>query len=177
MSTEKKIYASGHFAHVLDASKIQQVVLNAVSQLSALDFDTVAFIGLSGAVVAPIIAYELEKELLMIRKQGGQDKSNSGQWIEGHHTAKRVVVVDDLISSGRTMSQVMYALRELQDTTSPDIKIVGLLLHRSYVDGDYGVKLHPPDTIPFIKMLDSEFLFDSPKTGRRSERLTAKPIC
>jgi hypothetical protein len=135
MSAHKHISTSEHFKKALDASELQLVVLESIALLSPIEFDTIAFIGLSGAVVAPIIAYEMGKELLMIRKSGGADKSNSGQWIEGNVGAKRVVIVDDLISSGKTISQVMHALRQVQLLDSPDIKIVGVLLHCQFIDG------------------------------------------
>ena len=52
----KYISTSGHFMYVLDGSKQAQVIKSSVAQLNKLEFDTLAFIGLSGAVVAPILA-------------------------------------------------------------------------------------------------------------------------
>ena len=140
---EKKIKASGHFSRVLSSELLKEIVVESVQQLSTLDFDTLAFTGLSGAIVAPIIANQMGKELLMVRKNGGQDGSYSSQWIEGHVGAKRVVIVDDLISSGKTMSQMMRALRYTQHNNSKDLKVVGLLLHMWYCikKNDYKAQL------------------------------------
>ena len=140
---KKKIQASGHFRRVLTSELLKEIVAESVEQLSTLDFDTLAFIGLSGATVAPIIAHQMGKELLMVRKNGGQDNSNSSQWIEGNVGAKRVVIVDDLISSGKTMSQMMRALRYTQHNNSKDLKVVGLLLHMWYCTekNDYKAQL------------------------------------
>lgn len=169
---EKKIDASGHFARVLDGGKLPTIVRHAVSLLKDVKFDTLAFIGYSGAVLAPIIAYEMGKELLMVRKRGGRDNSNSSRWIEGHVTAERVVVVDDLISSGCTMSQMMHALRSLQSGHNPGIQIAALLLHVYFeeIDGVYQArpKLFLPNesaVSSFQTMVVSEKRFSHPVSG------------
>lgn len=125
----KKIDTCSHFSTVLDSEKQRRVVERCIKELQSVEFDTLAFIGLSGAVIAPILAYVLGKELLMIRKNGGNDGSNSCYWIEGNLGAERVVIVDDIISTGYTMSQAMHALRAIQKRHSPSIQVVGLLLH------------------------------------------------
>lgn len=162
----KRIEASGHFRKVLDASELAVVVEQSVTLLNTVQFDTLAFIGLSGAVLAPILAYKMGKELLMVRKNGGKDNSNSKQFFEGHVTAKRAVVVDDLISSGKTMSQMMYAIQDIKKEHSPDIEVVGLLLHMTINDDEeYSPQLFLPDSVRYLRMKESMHQFNHPVTG------------
>ena len=143
---ERHISTSNHFSEVLNKERLQAIVLQSLAELSAPDFtfDTFAFIGLSGATLAPILAYEMDKELLMIRKKGGKDGSASTRWVEGHLSAQRVVIVDDLVATGSTMSQVMHALRYIQVGYSPKIKVVGVLLHHccNLSTGGYEARLY-----------------------------------
>lgn len=90
-------------------------------------FDTFAFSGLSGALIAPTLAHLMHKDLLLIRKNEGMDNSNSSKWVEGNYDAKRVVVIDDLISTGRTMTNLAKGLMK----KVPQAEIVGLLLYGS----------------------------------------------
>lgn len=152
------VRASYHFSKVLEGTSLKYTIDKSVEILSELNFDTVAFIGLSGALVAPIVAYRMNKELLMIRKHGGQDRSNSGKWIEGNHGAKRVVIIDDLTSSGRTMSAVMHAMRHLQAEDSPEIKVVGVLLH-------YCLQLREPGEPDFRRSMETEKEYPHPVSG------------
>ena len=163
--SEKSIQASGHFQKILDSSELAIIVEQSVALLCGLEFDTLAFIGFSGAIPASIIAYKMSKELLMVRKNGGE-KCNSGMWIEGHVTAKRIVVVDDLISSGKTMSQMMYAIQHVKKQYAGDVEVVGLLLHMC---GNYDIQYRPelflPGTEKFTRMEVSGRMFNHPITG------------
>jgi orotate phosphoribosyltransferase len=101
----------------------------------------------------------------MVRKNGGND-TNSGMWVEGNTGAKRVVVIDDLICSGKTMGQMMHALRFIRKTRSHNLKIVGLLLHMDYkVNGSTGPHLYLPTDecdSKFQRMIGAERERDSP---------------
>lgn len=103
-------------------------------------FDTIAFCGLSGAVLAPTLAHLMQKELLLIRKKKGDDGSHSMQWVEGYYDASRVIVVDDLVFSGDTMRNIRDGIKD----KLPGAKVVGLLLHSDYAEGPrYVEQGHP----------------------------------
>lgn len=72
-----------------------------------LDFDTIVFRGMSGALMAPLVAAELKKELLMVRKEDG---SHASFKVEGNIATQRFIVLDDLIASGTTMQEIFAAL-------------------------------------------------------------------
>lgn len=72
-----------------------------------LDFDAIAFSGMSGAVFAPYLAHILKKNMIMVRK--GADAAAKGHScfdVEGYTATERYVIVDDLISSGATAQYI-----------------------------------------------------------------------
>ena len=72
-------------------------------------FDAIAFTGMSGAVVAPILAYHLDKHLLAIRKEPCHSNS-----IVEHGSCppdSRILIVDDFISSGKTVNTMIAKLK------------------------------------------------------------------
>lgn len=162
MTKPANVIASGHFDKVLSGARLKTVIDDCVNILRPIEFDTLAFIGLSGATVAPTLAYLMGKELLMVRKQGGKDGSNSSRWVEGNFAAERIVIVDDLTSSGRTMSQVVHAIRSLQKDVSPNVQIVGVLLH-------YYLEFRTPKDFSFGFLMDAEKRYMHPVTGKESD--------
>lgn len=84
--------------------------------LSFHHFDAIAFSGLSGALVAPILAMEMNKTLLCVRRKGEAfdlgdvcdctRQSHSGRMVEGDKTARSYVIVDDFTSTGKTTTHI-----------------------------------------------------------------------
>ena len=85
-------------------------------------FDTIAFCGMSGALIAPQIAAHLKKELIMVRKKG--DKRHSYHSVEGYADVKKYIIVDDFIDEGKTAKHIQ---RMIFDNVNPDAKCLGLL--------------------------------------------------
>lgn len=162
---------SGHFASVLPREKADLTIRESLRLLrnSNIDFDTFVFCGLSGALLAPILAYEMSKHLLMVRKCGGNDGSHSSAWVEGNISAQRIIVVDDIICSGATMANMMHALRH---KVKPTPTIVGLLLHCNSTDIDMNTVpcLYRADHRYFRLMIESEEKHLSPRTGLSADR-------
>jgi hypothetical protein len=77
---------------------------------SKVQFDTIVFRGMSGALIAPIIAYKLDKEVIIIRK--GED-AHSCRKAEGYTKSKRFIIIDDFVSSGDTIRQIFQSLYEM----------------------------------------------------------------
>jgi|SRR5579864_2987186 len=88
---------------------VTRIVADAVEKLRDLNFDTIAFRGMSGALIAPIIAHQLGKEIAMIRKEGVTTHSVCSY--EGYKEVKRYVIVDDFVSTGDTIAKIMEAMR------------------------------------------------------------------
>lgn len=96
---------------------------------SGLEFDSIAFCGMSGAVVAPALAIALKKKLIMVRKT--MDKSHSSCCVEGYIDAKKYLFVDDFISLGETFRFVRKQIKE-QFTNGESAKCVGIFQYREF---------------------------------------------
>jgi adenine/guanine phosphoribosyltransferase-like PRPP-binding protein len=86
----------------INAKTFAAVVDATVKALKAVDFDTIVFRGFSGAVVGPVVAYQLGKDWALVRKEG--ESSHSSRCIEGTVGA-RYVVIDDFMESGQTINK------------------------------------------------------------------------
>lgn len=78
-------------------------VTRATAILSAIDFDTIVCIGVSGALIAPVVAYQMRKALFILRKPG--EATHQGKVYFGVLQA-RWVFLDDLTQSGATYASV-----------------------------------------------------------------------
>src|ERR1035441_4337402 len=95
-------------------------------------FDSIAFTGMSGALVVPTLAFRMEKNPLVIRKPG--DGSHSSRSIEGGGVdVKSYIIVDDFISSGRTITRILEALNDFGD---PPSSCKAIFLYASLDRGD-----------------------------------------
>ncbi len=72
------------------------------------EFDGIACIGTSGLTVAPILAYEFDKHLMVVRKEN--DNSHKESSIEAYDSVSKYIVVDDFVSSGRTLENITKGL-------------------------------------------------------------------
>jgi hypothetical protein len=89
-------------------------------------FDAIAFRGMSGALIAPTLALELHKELIMVRKPSefkGKDATHSSYCVEGFKSSRRYVIVDDMISSGHTVCSIYRAIKEF----APHAECIGMV--------------------------------------------------
>jgi len=84
--------------------------VRAIVAKNALEFDTIVFRGMSGTLIAPVVAFTLEKELLLVRKK--KEDCHSWYSIEGNLAMQKYIVLDDCICSGDTLSAVFSAINE-----------------------------------------------------------------
>lgn len=134
---------SGHFAKALPRGEADETIRQCVEALKGVEFDSFAFCGLSGAVIAPILAYRMGKELIMIRKNGGNDGSHSKQFAEGFQLEnQRIIIIDDLVCSWETMKNIVKGLNRF--IPNKRYELVGYVL---YDEGRrYGsIKLQMPN--------------------------------
>ena len=91
----------------LTPAKLRKAVQKCVRVIRKrkLKFDAIAFRGLSGAVVAPMVALALKKTLIAVRK------SNShGIKVCGDLGAQSYLIIDDFISSGVTIRKIVTGI-------------------------------------------------------------------
>lgn len=80
-------------------------------------FDAIAFSGMSGATMAPILAYMLNKQLIIVRKdadlEGNSHATSTVEYADGG-LRDRILIVDDFVSSGATIRRIMSKIHDVR---------------------------------------------------------------
>lgn len=120
----ESVRGPGEFRKLVDMCK---------SLLRPIDphFDVIVVCGLSGLLVGPTVALELEKYLVAVRKS--DDECHSSYEIEGLSGCYRYVILDDLMSTGKTVHHMVKAMGE---HTGHKAECLGVVLYR--YDGAHG---------------------------------------
>jgi adenine/guanine phosphoribosyltransferase-like PRPP-binding protein len=77
-----------------------------------LQFDAIAFRGMSGCLFAAPLAYALGKPMILVRKKCkcGKAQSHSNMNVEGDRAALTYIIVDDFTCSGNTVREIHKAI-------------------------------------------------------------------
>jgi adenine/guanine phosphoribosyltransferase-like PRPP-binding protein len=92
-------------------TNVDEVIRNAKINLrrAKVDYDTLVGTGFSGGLIVPMLARELDKNFVLIRKP--RDNSHhSGQMVG--LLGERWIFVDDFVSSGRTRNRVQRIIKK-----------------------------------------------------------------
>lgn len=73
-----------------------------------LQFDAIAFAGMSGCLMAPAIADKLGVGIMAIRKRG--ERTHADFTVEATPKCVTYIIVDDLVYSGQTVERIQDAL-------------------------------------------------------------------
>lgn len=124
---------SSYLETVLDPKHLQRLVDYFVPLLQEMDkvhpFDSIAFRGLSGAMLSPILAMKLDKGMVAVRKE---TQCHSAYQVEGAmYGHNRFIIVDDLVSSGGTIMEIIRMVNQVQDQRAT---FVGLVLYKSIIE-------------------------------------------
>lgn len=168
-----RVYTS-YLRSAFEPDLFKRTVNVMVKVFKTLDFDAIAFRGMSGSLFAPVIAQKLGKKLVMVRKDG--DGNHSGMLTEGWRMTDKVVIIDDLISTGETMNRLIADLNRSRRNTlegKEGVKLVGVFLYHDcnqYADGvpNYALKEESRQSlagVPVYSMCFSEHY--EPKTHIR----------
>lgn len=105
---------SSYLTNALHFDLVKKNVKGIVARLKlwGIEFDGIAFTGMSGALVAPMVADKMKKKLLMVRKDG--DVSHSSYAVEGHRDVKRYIVLDDLVCTGTSVRNVVKGVLRMR---------------------------------------------------------------
>lgn len=96
--------------------------------LTELQYDAIAFRGTSGAALAFPLSLSLGKPLLHVRKPGSHATSK----VEGDLTSKSYVIIDDFISSGKTLKLIKSRINSFYKSKKLMIpECVGIILYDS----------------------------------------------
>jgi orotate phosphoribosyltransferase-like protein len=119
---------SSYLHETFDAKKVQLVIRAMVKMVkeSGVELDTIVFRGMSGALIAPILAYRLKKCVTVCRKSDGTHSGHGGM-LEGNVDIKNFIIVDDFIDMGTTVETILKTVKDCQ----PSAKCLGIFLYRS----------------------------------------------
>jgi adenine/guanine phosphoribosyltransferase-like PRPP-binding protein len=107
--------------HALVTEQLAEKVRLSVEALKNHKFDTIAFSGMSGAILAPAVALKMNKALALVRKMA--DSSHSKSRVEGNCAVNKYVIIDDFIETGATRDYI----QEMMSGFAPKAKCIGLL--------------------------------------------------
>lgn len=134
-------YAPGHYSEIFHHERFKSLVRDTDQALQIvnkrLPFDAIATCGLSGNLLGAALAYEMGIPHLVIRKACEDTKTHHGYAVTGISKG-RVMLVDDLIDSGKTIAHMLLRLKKPEASwIHRDLKPVGVMLTNSrFVDRD-----------------------------------------
>lgn len=113
---------SSHMAGLLDPDLFCRSLDLAGRLLATIidQFDSIAFRGMSGAVIAGALAVRLKKPLILVRKP--YDVTHSCFQVEGNKAVRRYLIVDDFICSGETVGAIKKAI----ESFAPEAECIGV---------------------------------------------------
>jgi adenine/guanine phosphoribosyltransferase-like PRPP-binding protein len=127
-SGRNKYIGSSHTTGFIHPYSLDKFVKNAIKIMKSKrfqkiypEYDTLAFSGYSGALIAPILALALGKELVLVRKP--TDVRASGYDVEGYEDVKKYIIVDDFVYTGETAERIYKSIKKF----APDAKCLGVL--------------------------------------------------
>lgn len=82
------------------------------------EFDAIAFTGISGALVAPTLAFLLDKSLIAVRKDKIKEPRHSHLSAEGED-CQHYLIVDDFSSTGATVRNIITTIESQKITGEP----------------------------------------------------------
>jgi len=135
MAHEPAISAA-YFGCAFHPAKMRRFIEAAQRLLIDQQFDAIAFRGMSGAMVAPVLAYSLHKSVIMVRKPKMMTQEHhSPLTVEGDKDAGRYLIVDDFRCSGETVRAILEEIRDF----APEARCMGALFYHSFMS--YGDQL------------------------------------
>jgi len=144
MSHSSKIYdCCSHLEKSLSREQARNTIKKVICELKRVKFDTIAFSGMSGALIAPMVAQVMKKELIMVRRNEGKDGSHSKRWVEGYDGVKDYVIIDDLIDSGDTCVGIIRGIQQF----SPEAKCIAIYTYH------YSDLRQPGESASFDKLM------------------------
>lgn len=147
--TIRTSYLQSIFEIDLFSSTVNTTVIAAEAIKKKHNFDTIAFSGMSGAMMAPILSHWLNVPMLCIRKFDDVSHYTLGHLspLEGHIDTRRYMIVDDFISTGNTINRIITSISR----ETPSAQCVAILMYANHMNSIHN---HPSHKEP-IKVFTS----------------------
>lgn len=118
---------SNHLTSTIYPEPRADAVENALASLESLKFDCIAVRGISGISIGSIVAFQLKKNLAIVRKPNEKFHAPVGPLVlvESPEAVIRYVVIDDFVSSGETL----YHIQRNMLAIHPNSLCVGMVMY------------------------------------------------
>ena len=118
------------------AKLVENVVAEVLKLKKTLKFHAIAFRGTSGAAMAYPVSVAIGIPLICVRKAS---ENSHGHALEGSDSidVKKYIIIDDFISSGSTMNQIVEGIEKSAKAQSKKVKCVGIILYCEEYNGSY----------------------------------------
>lgn len=110
-----------HVYGSFDKTKRREIVARVVQELGPVNFDALAVRGVSGLILAPIVAYLLDKHVIVVRKPKAEERSHATTTVESLIETGTYVIFDDFVATGDTAR----AIRDRITAACPRLVCVG----------------------------------------------------
>ena len=122
MESHVPAYQVSYLECALMKHKLKANVKKAARDLKkqGFDFESIAFRGMSGAVLASPIALALDKTLILVRKG---ENTHSRYAVEGDLSGQKYIIVDDFIVTGETVRTIIKEIFK----ACPRCRCIGIL--------------------------------------------------
>lgn len=123
MVPRKKYQGAAYVTRFICTSSLKEHARLAASCMRTISapYDTIAFSGMSGAMIGPILAMRLGKEMVLVRKP--KDDTHSSHKVEGYPDVTNYIIVDDFTCTGDTAERIQREMYKF----APNAKCLGVV--------------------------------------------------
>lgn len=128
---EARRIGNGYHTALLNEFEGHSLIAKFAPLIKGIDFEGFVGRGLSGTIPASILAYDMRKKLLIVRKEAEKTASHAYGLLEGW-LAGSYIIVDDFISTGDTIRAIrMHVTNAHQNTNLPPPIFKAILLTKT----------------------------------------------
>jgi orotate phosphoribosyltransferase len=121
-------------------------------KLSDIEFDTIVAPAIGAVIIGYETAKNAKKRNLFVERKDGEMQLRRGYTLK---KGERVVIIEDVITTARTIKETMEAIKEFE----PEVVAVGCIVDRTKGQTDYNIKsllqidpvVYEPDNCPLCK--------------------------
>jgi hypothetical protein len=130
------------------------LIRQAAGQLRGIDFDSIAGIGVSGAIVIPTLARGLHKDFCIVRKPGDCHRHHGSEMEIQGTVGRKWVFVDDGLVTGSSLLRVHDVISDTARQHNHHTQFAGAYL---YGHGDDPARFYEPSEVADIIAASSLF--------------------